>query len=98
MRKDCVIFCFNNTQIKIVEFFEKLHLLKINDMETYSSIITEKPEFVEVEVNASFTVHRFVSWILYKFFMDDISMDRAERLVDSVKNTEEGAAIWNDLK
>lgn len=89
MRKDCVIFCFNDTQFKVLRIFNKLRLIKLTEFTTYAHVLTENNEFIEVSCKASRIMFRFVTWILYRFMMDDISMERAERLSNCIDRAEE---------
>ena len=96
MRKDAVIFCFNDSQLKVLKVFDKLHLLRINGIQVYAHVITEKPEFIKVSVTVRRWVHRLTCDILYKFVMDDASFDRADRMWSSFIRTE--AKLWEEIQ
>mgnify|MGYP007038188173 FL=1 len=98
MRKDAVIFCFNDSQVKVLKVFDKLHLLRINGIEVYSHVITKKPEYIAVSVTTWKWVHRLTCGIIYKFVMDDSSFDRADRMWNSFIRTEEGAKLWEEIQ
>lgn len=82
-------YCFNLTQFKVLEFFHKIRLLKIEEKEAYRHILTGKAEFLFVRIHTSKLVCRFISWLIYNLIMDDASCERARRLLDAINKVED---------